>query len=111
LGLERLLMSQRSIAIVAFVALLGASPAPSAPTPAPRIDIAKVTCSDLIKSSPLDRSAVVMFYWGYAAAKAGVSSFKTGILETATQHLMTICLKNPSETIVKAMDGVDIKAF
>jgi hypothetical protein len=104
-------MSQRSIAIVAFVALLGASPATSAPTPAPRIDITKVTCSDLIKASPLDRSAVVMFYWGYAAAKAGVSSFKTGILETANEHLMSICVKNPSETIVKAMDSVDIKAF
>jgi YMGG-like Gly-zipper len=34
-----------------------------------------------------------MFYWGYAAAKAGASSFKTGILETATQHLMSICQK------------------
>ncbi|MGC2405609.1 MAG: HdeA/HdeB family chaperone [Candidatus Cybelea sp.] len=109
--MKRLPMSQRSIAIVAFVALLGASPAPSAPTPAPRIDITKVTCGDLIKSSPLDRSAVVMFYWGYAAEKAGVSSFRTGILETATRHLMNICLKNPSETIVRAMDGVDVKAF
>lgn len=104
-------MNQRSIAIVAFVALLGAGPATSAPTPAPRIDIAKVTCSDLIKSAPLDRAAVVMFYWGYAAAKAGVSSFKTGILETATEHLMNICTKNPSQTMVKAMDSVDIKAF
>jgi hypothetical protein len=104
-------MRQSSIATVAFVALLGASPAPSAPTPAPRIDITKVTCSDLIKSTPLDRAAVVMFYWGYAAAKAGVSSFRTGLLETATQHLMSICVKNPSDTIVKAMDSVDIKAF
>jgi HdeA/HdeB family len=104
-------MRQRSVAIVAFVAFLGVSPSPPTPTPAPRVDITKVTCSDLIKSSPLDRSAVVMFYWGYAAAKAGVSSFKTGILETATQHLMSICQKDPSETIVKAMENVDIKAF
>jgi hypothetical protein len=104
-------MSQRCIAAVTFVALLGASPATSAPQPAAKIDIAKVTCSDLIRSSPLDRAAVVMFYWGYTAAKAGVSSFKTGILETATEHLMSICQKNPSETMVKAMENVDLKAF
>jgi hypothetical protein len=104
-------MIQRTAAVVTFVALLGASSTPSAPKPAPRVDITKVTCSDLIKASPLDRSAVVMFYWGYAAAKAGVSSFKTGILETATAHLMDICAKNPSETMIKAMDNVDIKAF
>ena len=104
-------MIRRSVALVAVIASLGATPAPSEPQPAARVDITQVTCSDLIKSSPLDRSAVVMFYWGYAAAKAGASSFKTGILETATQHLMSICLKNPSQTLVKAMEGVDVKAF
>lgn len=104
-------MSQHSVAVVALLALLGASPAPSAPQPAAQIDIAKVTCGDLIKSSPLDRAAVVMFYWGYAAAKAGVSSFKTGLLETATEHLMTICQKNPSQTMEQAMKNVDVKAF
>lgn len=108
--MERI-VSQRSAAVVALVALLGASPAPSAPQPAAQIDIAKVTCSDLIKASPLDRAAVVMFYWGYAAAKAGVSSFKTGLLETATEHLMTICQKNPSQTMEKTMENVDVKAF
>lgn len=104
-------MNQRRLAVITFVALLGANPSASTPPPAPRIDIMKVTCSDLIKSSPLDRAAVVMFYWGYAASKAGATSFKTGILETATQHLMSICQKNPSETMVKAMEDVDIKAF
>jgi len=102
-------MSQRTLAVFAFVTLLGAAPATTAP--APRIDITKVTCSDLIKASPLDRAAVVMFYWGYAAAKAGASSFKTGILETATQHLMGICQKNPSETMLDAVRDVDVKAF
>lgn len=102
---------QHCVAVVALLALLGASPAPSAPQPAAQIDIASVTCSDLIKASPLDRAAVVMFYWGYAAAKAGVSNFKTGLLETATEHLMTICQKNPSQTMEQAMEHVDVKAF
>lgn len=104
-------MIPRTLAIFAFITLVGATPAAPSPQPAARIDIAKVTCSDLIKASPLDRAAVVMFYWGYAAARAGASSFRTGILQTATQHLMGICLKKPSETMMDAMRDVDIKAF
>ena len=98
-------------AFFAFFALLGAAPAMPAPQPVTRIDITKVTCNDLLKASPLDRAAVVMFYWGYAAAKAGASSFKTGILQTATQHLMSVCAKTPSETMMNAMRDVDIKAY
>lgn len=97
--------------VFGLLALVAAAPPSTAPQPAARIDITKVTCSDLIKSSPLDRAAVVMFYWGYAAAKAGASSFKTPILQTATQHVMTLCAKRPSETMMEAMRDVDIKAF
>lgn len=112
MALNRLDMSARMIITLAFVALLGAVPTPTATSqPAQRIDIAKVTCMDLIKATPLDRAAAVMFYWGYAAAKAGVSSFKTGILQTATQHLMSVCTKNPSETMLNAVGDTDIKAF
>jgi hypothetical protein len=103
-------MKAHALAVFAFMALVAAAPS-TAPQPAARIDITKVTCSDLLKSSPLDRSAVVMFYWGYAAAKAGVSSFKTNVLETATEHLTTLCAKHPSETMIDAMHDVDIKAF
>jgi HdeA/HdeB family len=102
-------MSLRILAILALTGVLGATPPTTAP--ASRIDIAKVTCSDLIKAEPLDRAAAVMFYWGYAAAKAGVSSFQTNILETATQHVMSICTKRPSETMMEAVHDVDVKAF
>jgi hypothetical protein len=104
-------MSLRPFAAFAAIVLLGATPATPTPRPVARIDITKVTCNDLLKASPLDRAAVVMFYWGYAAAKAGASSFRTGILETATQHLMGVCAKNPSETMMNAMRDVDIKAY
>lgn len=103
-------MKRNTLAVLALITLVGAAPPVSA-QPAARIDIAKVTCSDLLKSSPLDRAAVVMFYWGYAAAKAGVSSFKTGVLQTATAHVMSLCAKHPSETMMEAMRDVDIKAF
>ena len=104
-------MRLRAAAVFALIVLLGAASPTTTSQPAMRIDIAKVTCNDLLKASPLDRAAVVMFYWGYAAAKAGVSSFKTGILRTATQHLMGVCTKNPNETIINAMRDVDIKAY
>ena len=104
-------MIPRAFAASALIALLGAAPTVTTPQPSTRIDITKVSCNDLLKASPLDRAAVVMFYWGYAAAKAGVSSFKTGILQTATQHLMSVCAKNPSETMINAVRDVDIKAF
>jgi hypothetical protein len=52
-----------------------------------------------------------MFYWGYAAAKAGVSTFKTGVLQSATEHLMGVCQKNPSQTMFAAMRDTDLKAF
>jgi hypothetical protein len=105
-------MTTRMLGILALAsALLGAAPATAAPQAPSTIDIAKVTCSDLIKANELDRAAVVMFYWGYAAAKAGVSTLKTGVLQAATQHLMSACAKNPSETMLDVMHDTDIKAF
>ena len=91
--------------------LMGASPAPPVATAPATIDISKVSCSDLIKADALDRAAVVKFYWGYDAAKAGVSTFKTGVLQSATEHLMGVCQKNPSQTMFDAMRATNIKAF
>jgi hypothetical protein len=104
-------MFLRILLTAVAIALLGATPPASAPPPAAKIDVDKVTCNDLIKAAPLDRAAVVMFYWGYAAAKAGASSFKTPVLETATEHLMRVCSKNPNETMINAVRDTDIKAF
>ncbi|MBV8638282.1 MAG: hypothetical protein JO322_09370 [Candidatus Eremiobacteraeota bacterium] len=99
------------IIIACAVLLLGAvSPAPEAP-PSAQVDITKLTCKDLRDASPLDRSAVVMFYWGYAAAKANAATFKTGLVKNATTALMKECDANASETILSALSRVDIKAF
>ena len=95
-----------------FLALLlgVVTPAPEAP-PAASFDITKLTCKDLRDASPLDRSAVVMFYWGYAAAKANAKTFKTGIVKSATAALMKECDTHDSETILSAMSRIDVKAF
>lgn len=102
-------MNVRLVAACVFAAvLLGAGPSPAPPA---RIDIGKVTCGDLRAASPLDRAAIVMFYWGYAAAKAGATSFKTGVLESATDALMNECSANASETVLTAMGRLNVKTF
>ena len=92
-------------------AVLGVMPAGAAPQPPAQIDIAKVSCGDLEGASRLDRSAIVMFYWGYAAAKAGATTFKTGLLKSATAALMKECSKHDGETVLEAMKRIDVSAF
>jgi hypothetical protein len=75
------------------------------------VDITKVTCSDLVGANALDRAATVMFYWGYAAAKANVTTFKTSLLRSSTEKLMTYCKTNQSHTIFGAMRALGVKAF
>jgi hypothetical protein len=98
-------------AVVFALLLLGVvTPAPEA-APAASFDITKLTCKDLRDASPLDRSAVVMFYWGYAAAKANATAFKTGVVKNATTALMKECDAHESETILSAMSRINVKAF
>jgi hypothetical protein len=91
----------------------GAAPAatPAATSVPATIDITKVTCGDLVKASPLDRAAVVMFYWGYAAAKAGVTTFRSGTIRSATQKLLDYCDANRSKTIFDSMHALGVKAY
>src|SRR6516165_9261604 len=84
---------------------------PATPTPSTQINIMKVTCGDLKAATPLDRSAIVMFYWGYAAAKAGATTFKTGLLKNATSALMAECGNNEAESVLDAMRRINVKAF
>jgi hypothetical protein len=105
-------INPRLLPYTLIVSLLGASPAPIATAvPAAQVDIATVTCGDLKQATPLDRSAIVMFYWGYEAAKANAKTFKTGLIENATARLMTECASNSKETILQAMQRIDVKAF
>ncbi len=52
-----------------------------------------------------------MFYWGYEAAKANVTTFKTEQVRTETGKLITYCKSNPSKTIFGAMKTLNLKAF
>ncbi|MBV8245648.1 MAG: hypothetical protein JOZ38_06995, partial [Candidatus Eremiobacteraeota bacterium] len=70
-----------------------------------------VTCSDLDRATPLDRAAVVMFFWGYEAAKNGATTFRTGMLERATEKLTATCRANPARTLVDAVHDLGVKPF
>jgi hypothetical protein len=75
------------------------------------IDITKVTCGDLMAANALDRAATVMFYWGYATAKAGATTFKSSVMRGATDKLVMFCNANRSKTIVQSMHTLGLKVY
>jgi hypothetical protein len=113
IGESGLTISRTIRAGILAVALAGsmAAAAPANMDLPATIDITKVTCSDLIAASPLDRAATVMFYWGYAAAKAGVTTFKSSLIKGATEKLMYYCNANRSKTIFQSMHVLGVKAL
>ena len=100
-----------AVAALAFGVTAGGVNAATAPQPPTTIDITKVTCSDLLSSQVLDRAAVVMFYWGWEAAKENVTTFKTGTLKAATQKIVTYCTTHHSETLMNAVKNIDMRPF
>lgn len=80
--------------------------AAATPNPARVIDLRKVTCQDLLASDVLDRSALMMFYWGYVSARAGRSVINTADMETATARVMDTCSHNQSLTLFAAIETV-----
>lgn len=85
--------------------------AQAAATPVPQVDIVKVTCGDLLSSQVTDRAAVVMFYWGYDAAKANATTFKTGLLKGATEKLVQYCESHHSATLMDAVKAIGVHPF
>ena len=81
------------------------SSAASSPKPARQIELQKVTCRDILAADVLDRSSVMMFYWGYVSARAGVSSIDTGDMEARTSRVMELCTQNQSQTLFAAIEA------
>lgn len=89
---------------LASTAAAGTAPAPaSTPKVAQHIDLVKLTCAQVMAADVLDRSSVMMFYWGYLEGKAGSTTFDTTDLEAATSRVMRTCIKNPSMTLFDAI--------
>lgn len=98
-----------SFAFAALVTLSAvAACAATAPTPMAKpsiIQIAKVTCAEMLASDALDRSSIMMFYWGYVAGKAGSTALNTAGLEQATSRVMQVCVAHQDMTVLAAIDA------
>jgi len=91
-----------------------ASPAPATPPPAapqapseaqvaPGIwNVDRVRCADLLGASDDDRSAAVMFYYGYLAARAGIHIINVGQIDGNVHKVMDQCAAAPNMTVPMA---------
>jgi hypothetical protein len=87
-----------------------AAPPAAAPTPAPsdaqaapgQWTVARTRCSVLLGASDDDRSAAVMFYYGYLAAKANIKTINVANIEGNIAKVMTLCASKPDITVPDA---------
>ena len=91
-----------------------ASPAPATPPPAapqapseaqvaPGIwTVDRVRCADLLGASDDDRSAAVMFYYGYLAARAGIHIINVDQIDGNVHKVMDQCAAAPNMTVPMA---------
>jgi hypothetical protein len=91
-----------------------ASPAPATPPPAappasseaqvaPGIwNVDWVRCADLLGASDEDRSAAVMFYYGYLAARAGIHIIDVRQIDGNVHKVMDQCTAAPNMTVPQA---------
>ncbi|MBV8082741.1 MAG: hypothetical protein JOY86_07190 [Candidatus Eremiobacteraeota bacterium] len=88
----------------AAASVAATSPAP-ATIPVQHFDLTKLTCAQMLDADVLDRSSVMMFYWGYVAGKAGATAFDTTGMEAKTARVMQTCMNNPKMTLFAAIDA------
>ena len=79
------------------------APAPSDAQVAPgRWNVDRVRCSDLLGASDEDRSAAVMFYYGYLAARAGIHIIDVSQIDGNVHKVMDQCAVAPNTTVPQA---------
>src|SRR5215475_3166908 len=76
-------------------ALQGA--AASAPTSASGQywNVNRVRCSQLLSADDDDRAAATMFYYGYLAARAGISVIDVGKIDANIHRVVEVCERQP----------------
>jgi len=80
-----------------------APPAPSEAQVAPGIwNVDRVRCADLLGASDDDRSAAVMFYYGYLAARAGIHIINVDQIDGNVHKVMDQCAAAPNMTVPQA---------
>ena len=112
------------VALVLVASLAGcvqpAAPPPPAPPPLPapaaapapasseamvapgvwKVD--RVRCSDLLGASDDDRAAVLMFYYGYLASRAGIRVIDVNQIDRNVRRVMEVCGASPNLIVPQA---------
>jgi hypothetical protein len=99
------LLGALAVAALLGLPLAAQAAAASNPTPVPQIDIKKVTCGDLLDADLLDRTATIMFVWGYEAGKNNVTVFKPPQVAQSTRKVMTYCESHRSTPLLDATEA------
>lgn len=74
----------------------------SALPPGTKWDVTQIRCEQLLSADDDDRAAAAMFYYGYLAAKAGLTVIDTGKIQSNLHLVMQQCGKAPTMTVPDA---------
>ena len=71
----------------------------SAPPPGTKWDVTQIRCEQLLGADDDDRAAAAMFYYGYLAARAGLTVIDTSKIQSNLHLVMEQCGKASTMTV------------
>jgi HdeA/HdeB family protein len=74
----------------------------SAPPPGHHWDVTQIRCEQLLGADDDDRAAASMFYYGYIAARSGLTVIDTSTIQSNLHLVMEQCGKAPTMTVPDA---------
>ena len=92
----------------AFAALLCAATALpiSAPLRAEVINMATITCKDLLEGKADDIGAILMWLHGYYGGRAGDTTLDTDAFTKGSEQIGKYCGQNPTVTVMQAIERI-----
>lgn len=82
----------------------GSAPATSdqSATDRPRWQIEDTTCEQLLAAPEDDRASAALFYYGYLAGRANITSLDAQQIEVNIAKVIDYCVQNPNTTVPRA---------
>jgi hypothetical protein len=68
------------------------------------VDMATVSCRDLMVEDDIGKSAILGYLLGYASGLSSDTVLVATTVEAVTEGLVNYCLDNPTENLIKAFD-------
>jgi hypothetical protein len=68
----------------------------------PVIDIAKLTCKELMSGNDTDREVGIAYFHGFIAGKANRNALDVYAAGASTDKVTDYCLSNPASTVMDA---------